>query len=128
MGEKPPKAMRILLVDDDAEVRDTIKLVLKMERHEVVEASDGRQALDCLKQNHFDLVITDYVMPEMSGDVVATEVKRSNPSTPLIMITANADLLPDRLQGVDRVLSKPFEVSELVQAIRDIGESGSAKA
>ena len=120
--------MRILLVDDDAEVRDTIKLVLKMERHEVVEASDGRQALDCLKQNHFDLVITDYVMPEMSGDVVATEVKRSNPSTPLIMITANADLLPDRLQGVDRVLSKPFEVSELVQAIRDIGESGSAKA
>ena len=127
MGEKPTKAMRILLVDDDQDVRDTIKLVLKMERHNVIEANDGREALDYLKKDGFDLVITDYVMPEMSGDVLAAEMKRNSPSTPLIMITANADLLPNQLPGVDRVLSKPFEVSELVQMIREFSERSSVK-
>ena len=51
------------------------------------------------------------MMPEMSGDLLAAEVKRINPAAPVIMITANADLLPNMLSGVDRILSKPFEFS-----------------
>ena len=113
--------MRILLVDDDKDVRETINLVLKLEHHEVIEATDGRQAIELLGHDQFDLVITDYVMPEMSGDLLAAEVKRLNPATPVIMITANADLLPDSLRDVDQVLSKPFEVNELIKTIREIG-------
>jgi len=114
--------MRILLIDDDKDVRDTIKLVLRMDRHEVVEAAEGRQGLELLNDGQFDLVITDYVMPEMSGDLLAAEVKRINPATPVIMITANADLLPNMLSGVDRILSKPFEVNELIKMIREVAD------
>lgn len=120
MGNQSKQPLRILLADDDADVRETIKLVLGMERHKVVEACDGVEALELASTSHFDLIITDYVMPRMSGDLLALEIKKKSPRQPIIMITANADLLPNPLSGVDQVLAKPFQVAELLRAIREI--------
>lgn len=120
MGKKPIQPLRILLADDDADVRATIRLVLEMDRHEVVEAEDGVAALELFNSGMFDLVVTDYVMPGMSGDLLAVEVKNKDASMPVIMITANADILPSPLVGVDLLISKPFQVKDLVASIRKI--------
>jgi len=118
MGEPPQEPCRILLADDDPDVRTTLKLVLDMDHHSVEEACDGVEALELFRSKRFDLVITDYVMPRMSGDQLAGEIKKQSPSLPVIMITANADLLPDPVSGVDFLLPKPFQIAELRKAIR----------
>lgn len=117
MGDRPSQSRHILLADDDPDVRTTLRLILEMDEHSVVEACDGQQALDLLRSQSFDLVITDYIMPGMSGDKLALEIKKGSPSVPVIMITANADLLPTTLDGVDFLLPKPFQITELRGAI-----------
>lgn len=120
MGDKPSDSRHILLADDDSDVRTTLRLLLEMDTHSVVEASNGQQALELLKSQPFDLVITDYIMPELSGDKLAIEIKKSSPSLPVIMITANADLLPTSLAGVDLLLPKPFQITDLRGAISKV--------
>lgn len=117
MTEQPVKSRRILLADDQAEVRATLKLILELEEHTIVEACDGKEALRLFDEGPFDLVITDYVMPEMSGDMLALEIKKRAPVQPIIMITAHAELLPYPVPGVDVLLSKPFQISDLRSAI-----------
>ena len=120
MGEQPPESRHILLADDDADVRSTLKLVLDMDQHSVVEARDGLEALELFNSTRFDLVITDYVMPGMRGDELAATIKQQHPKLPVIMITANADLLPNPVPGVDLLLPKPFQIIELRKAIRKV--------
>jgi CheY-like chemotaxis protein len=122
MGEQSQEPCRILLADDDQDVRTTLKLVLDMDHHSVEEAGDGLEALELFHSQRFDLVITDYLMPRMSGDQLAGEIKKQTPSLPVIMITANADLLPDPVPGVDFLLPKPFQIAELRRAIRTMVE------
>lgn len=125
MREKPSESCHILLADDDPDVRGTLRLLLELDEHSVVEACNGRQALDLLRSQRFDLVITDYIMPELSGDKLAIEIKRDSPSLPVIMITAHADVLPAALAGVDLLLSKPFQITELRGAICKVSYSAS---
>lgn len=120
MGSQPPKSCRILLVEDEADVRATLKLILEMDHHAVEEANDGRQALSLFGSRQFDLVMTDYVMPEMNGEALAIEIKKRRPTMPVIMITANADLLPPRVPSVDLLLPKPFQIAELRGAIQKV--------
>lgn len=120
MGENSSESHRILLVDDDGDVRTILKLLLNMEQHDVTEACDGREALDFFNSGQFDLVITDYVMPGMSGIELAQEIKNRRPNLPVIMITANADLLPDPMPGVDLLLPKPFQIAALRDSIRSV--------
>jgi DNA-binding response OmpR family regulator len=127
MAASSPEPCRILLADDDADVRTTLKLVLDMENHAVSEACDGQQALNLFQPGHFDLVITDYIMPEMSGDQLAVEIKKQDPTVPVIMITANADRLPNVLPGVDILLPKPFQIAELRQAVRRMARARTTK-
>ena len=120
MRNKPTHSRRVLVADDDADVRSTLRLILEMQHYEVVEACDGLEALDLSTSHHFHLVITDYLMPGMSGDVLALELKKQAPSRPVIMITANADSVPDPISGVDRVLAKPFQVKDLLKALDEV--------
>lgn len=117
MGDESSQPRRILLADDDPDVRSTLKLILEMEHHSVVEACDGPEALQLFKANPFDLVITDYIMPGMTGDRLALEIKNLSPTVPVIMVTANADLLPTPVPGVDFLLPKPFQLARLRTAI-----------
>ncbi len=108
---------RILLVDDDQAARESIKLLLTIDRHYVVEASGGAEAIELLRWQSFDLVILDYFMPELQGSQVALRMKQIEPSLPILMITAYLEKLGSADKPVDAVLGKPVAVEELRQAI-----------
>ena len=120
MHDNTTESRHILLADDDPEVRTTLGRLLELEGHSVVEACHGEQALELVQSQPFDLVITDYLMPRLAGDKLAIRIKRYAPCLPVIMITANADLLPTKLPDVDFLLPKPFHIPELRSAIRSV--------
>ncbi len=107
----------ILLVDDDQGARESIKLLLRIDRHRVTEARNSMEALALLTNEPFDLVIIDYFMPGMQGGELATKIKRSVPTLPIIMVTAWLEKLVDTDNPVDAILAKPFGIDELRQAI-----------
>jgi CheY-like chemotaxis protein/quercetin dioxygenase-like cupin family protein len=114
---------RILLVEDDASARESIKLLLSIDRHSVAEAENGRQALEAFAREPFDLVILDYAMPEMRGSELAAHLKRLAPSVPVLMVTAYLEKLVDADNRVDAVLGKPFGVVELRQAVASLAQT-----
>jgi CheY-like chemotaxis protein len=111
---------RILVVDDEPAVGDAIKMMLKFDGHEVQTASGSKEALSLLEQGKFDLIITDYSMPGMKGDELAAVIKQRLPHQPIIMISAYAEMLKSSgnpLTGVDFILSKPFFMADLREAV-----------
>jgi CheY-like chemotaxis protein len=111
---------RILLADDQPEVRETVKLLLGMDEHSVSEAENGRQALQMFASGHFDLVITDYAMPVMRGDELAASIKHVAPSQPILMITGSAEQSEGFATSVDAFLRKPFGFDDLRRAIAEL--------
>src|SRR2546429_7926323 len=110
---------RILVVDDEALVCEAVKLMLKFDGHSVQTASNAEDALSLIEKEKFDIVITDFAMPTMKGDQLATEIKTRAPGQPVILITAFAEMLEasgNPLKGVDYVISKPFLLENLRQA------------
>ena len=111
---------QILLVEDDPGAREAIKLLLAIDRHAVVEATGGAEAIELLKSQTFDLVILDYFMPGMRGSEVARRFREIAPGLPILMITAYLETLGDADKPVDAVLGKPFGVAELRRAIANL--------
>lgn len=107
---------RILLVDDDPGARESIKLLLTIDRHSVVEAKNGLEALERLRQMVFDLVIIDYFMPQMQGKELASHIRDAAPALPILLVTAYREKLVDGDTPVDEILAKPFGIEELRQA------------
>jgi len=108
---------RILLVEDDQGARESIKLLLSIDRHEVVEATGGAEAIELVGSQPFDLVILDYFMPGMRGSQLARHIRDIAPSLPIVMITAYLDKLAASDKPVDAVIGKPFSIEELRRAI-----------
>ena len=108
---------RILLVDDEQQVRESTKLLLAIDRHDVVEAAGGEEALELLRTQSFDLVILDYFMPGLQGSQVARRMKAMAPHLPILMITAFLEKLEDSDKPVDALIGKPFAIGELREAI-----------
>ncbi len=114
---------RILVVDDEPLVCDAVKLMLDFDGHEVETACSGKEALAKLEQDRFDLVITDYEMPGMKGDELAAAIKARDAQQAVVMITAYAELLQSSrnpLLGVDFLLSKPFLLENLREAVAKV--------
>jgi CheY-like chemotaxis protein len=114
------KNARILIVDDDAGIRDMLLSAISFLDLEAVAARDGVEALNLLLKSRFELVVTDLQMPRMDGWRLASCIKRVFPETPIIMMTAQArwDLTNDlKKDGFDSVLFKPFKLEQLQQAI-----------
>jgi len=111
---------RILLVDDQRPVRDAINLLLGLDGHTVVGAASGAEALALFMPGHFDLVITDFEMPQMRGNELAARIKQVSPSQPILMITAYAERLGDAGNPVDAVLNKPFQLEDLRRAMAEL--------
>lgn len=109
--------LRILLVEDEENIRDTVKLNLELEGYEVVTAVDGRQALKHNQEQHFDLIILDVMLPELDGFQVCEQIRLTNREIPIIFLTAK-DQSQDRIQGLKRggddYLTKPFVFEELL--------------
>ena len=109
---------RVLLVDDESGVRVAVKLLLEaLFDYQITEASNGREAVDVFSREKFDLVITDYAMPEMKGNQLAIEIRKVAPKQPILMITAFADQLRGAENPVDDILNKPFSARDLTNAI-----------
>jgi CheY-like chemotaxis protein len=103
--------MKILMVDDEALVRESMRLLLELDGHEMQEADSGKEALDHLGQKRFDLVFTDFFMPGMKGDELAREVHERNEDTPVVMVTGYPPNPPP--SEVAKVVLKPFDLATL---------------
>jgi PAS domain S-box-containing protein len=121
----PSRSLRILLVDDHEEVRSTTAAMLSDFGHEVVESATGSEALATLRDGDcaYDLMITDYAMPHVSGAEFLREARTICPGVAALMITgyADADAIGDRPEGVE-ILLKPFTPGKLEAAIGRICE------
>jgi len=110
---------RILVVDDEPLVLQTLTLLLRVDGHSVVPAASGSEALLLFQPGEFDLVFTDYVMPLMNGDKLAAEIKRRAPTQPVIAITAyTEELRRVPVPWFDCHIGKPFELKQLRDLIQ----------
>ena len=111
---------RILVVDDELNMRLVLKAMLEKENYEVATASDGLEALNILKNNDFAVVVTDLKMPKLDGMGLLGKVAKNYPSTPVIIITAHGtiDTAVDALKkGAFDYITKPFEQDDLKNII-----------
>lgn len=95
-------------------------MMLEFDGHTVQTAGSASEALSLFEQGQFDVVITDYAMPEMKGDKLALAIKQLRPHQPVIMVTAHVDVLQSStnpLTGVDLLINKPFMLEDLREAI-----------
>ncbi|GJD66864.1 hybrid sensor histidine kinase/response regulator [Methylobacterium frigidaeris] len=111
------KTMTVLVVDDDPLVLMNTAAMLEDLNHKVLEASSGEQALRILRRSEtLDLVITDQMMPGMTGTQLLEALKADHPDLPVILASGYAELPEDKIMGVVR-LGKPFEQAELARAL-----------
>jgi signal transduction histidine kinase len=119
-AEPAARPLRILVVEDEPLVREVISVYLSEDNHEIETAKNGREGLEKFKGGTFDLVLTDRAMPEMNGDILASEIKKIAPRQPVVLLTGFGDLMSgagERPAGVDLVVSKPFTLNTLRDAI-----------
>jgi CheY-like chemotaxis protein len=117
------KKLKILVVDDDENIREVLSDLLLLEGYEVLLAEEGEQALLLFEQNLPDIIITDLGMPGMSGWEVARSIKSKDPSRRVIVISGwGASLEEDQLQEnyIDQVLSKPFHLEQVKKVIAEV--------
>ncbi|MDJ0732177.1 MAG: response regulator transcription factor [Crocosphaera sp.] len=113
--------MKILLVDDEAELTEPLYHVLCHEGYEVDVADDGRKGYELALQNPYDLLILDWMLPLKPGLSICQELRSQGKTTPVLFLTAK-DTLDDRVMGLDAgaddYLVKPFELRELMARVR----------
>ncbi len=115
--------MRILLVEDEENIRDVVKLNLEMDDFEVVATDNGKDALKFFQEQHFDLLILDVMLPEIDGYQICEQVRLTNMEVPIIFLTAK-DASIDRIaglkKGADDYLTKPFVLEELLLRVNNL--------
>ncbi|AIY84940.1 MAG: response regulator transcription factor [Clostridium baratii] len=114
------KKERILIVDDEKEIRDLVEIYLKGEGYETLKAKDGEEALYLLKGNDIDLVILDVMMPKLNGIETCLKIREES-QIPIIMLSAKSEDVDKILglnMGADDYLSKPFNTLELMARVK----------
>ncbi|MDB4539966.1 response regulator transcription factor, partial [Saprospiraceae bacterium] len=115
--------MRILLVEDEENIRDVVKLNLELEDYEVITSGNGKDALKKIEEQHFDLLILDVMLPDVDGYQICEQVRLSNMEVPIIFLTAK-DTSLDRINGLkkgaDDYLTKPFHLEELLLRVNNL--------
>jgi DNA-binding response OmpR family regulator len=113
--------MRILIVEDDLQLAETLNRGLKDENHLPMVAADGREALDLVRLYEFDVVLLDVMLPGLDGFEVARRLRKQHNHVPIVMLTAR-DTIPDVIKGLDLgaddYLTKPFSFEELLARLR----------
>jgi CheY-like chemotaxis protein len=120
-----PSRARLLLAEDDFELRDLLAYVLRADGHEVIEAKDGSELwrlLDSQADQGFALVVSDVRMPGLTALEVLARLQHASRDTPIILITAFGDQTTHQRAirlGARRVLDKPFDCDELREAVQE---------
>jgi PAS domain S-box-containing protein len=116
------RKVRILVIEDEKDIRELIADILTMNKFEVEVATSGREGVTLFKEKKFDLVFTDLGMPGMSGWQVAKEIKKINDKTPVALITGwqvksgDAEM---KAKGVDLMINKPFKVDQVLRLVQE---------
>ncbi|MBQ2734180.1 MAG: response regulator transcription factor [Clostridia bacterium] len=121
---------KILIVDDEAKIRELIRKYAEFEGHSVSEASDGLSAVHMCRQHDYDIVIMDIMMPELDGFSACREIRKTS-NVPILMLSARGEEY-DRINGfqlgIDDYVTKPFSPKELMLRIEAIMKrTGTAK-
>ena len=117
-----PRRLHVLLVEDDALVRETLVEHLSAEGHMVTSAGNGSEGLAKFNAGWFDVVLTDRAMPEMNGAYLAAAIKRKVPTKPVILLTGFSEVMEgdDCPEGVDVVVEKPISRATLREALAKV--------
>lgn len=115
--------MRILLVEDEENLMQTLALNFELEGYEVVQALTGKQALKEFKSKKIDLIVLDVMLPEMDGFTVCENIRTENKTVPIIFLTAKSTS-SERVEGLklgaDDYLAKPFSLEELLIRVQNL--------
>jgi DNA-binding response OmpR family regulator len=120
--------MRILIIDDDEQIRELLCKIMELQGFEVMEAENGRVGMQQHRQNPADLIITDLIMPEQEGLETISTMRREYGNVKIIAISGGGQMgpeayLPAALElGADRVFSKPFDLKEMVHTVKELLE------
>jgi putative nucleotidyltransferase with HDIG domain len=112
----------ILVIDDEEVMRNALTDILKIGNHRVKTAADGMKGLELLREERFDMVISDLSMPGISGLEVLKQVKKEKPGIPSILITGwGLEMDPDEMTaaGIDKVIRKPFQLKEVLNLVAE---------
>ena len=122
--------MKLLVVDDEARIRELIKKYATFEQYEVTEAENGMQAVELCRQQDFDLIIMDVMMPDLDGFSACREIRKTS-SVPILMLSARGEEY-DKLHGfelgIDDYVVKPFSPKELMMRVGSILKRSGAKS
>ncbi|MEJ7587200.1 MAG: response regulator transcription factor [Ferruginibacter sp.] len=117
------KKISILLVEDEENLQEALKLNLELEDYEVTSAYDGVEALKAVQQEHFDLIILDVMLPELDGISVCETIRLQNNDIPILILSArnsSADRVLGLKKGADDYLTKPFNLEELLLRVNKL--------
>jgi DNA-binding response OmpR family regulator len=109
--------LKILIAEDDRELRQLFAHVLRKNGYQVEGVSNGQEALDALDNTYFDLIISDVMMPQMDGYTLVSQLREAGINTPVLMVTAKDafdDMRQGFLSGTDDYMVKPVNVNEMV--------------
>ena len=115
--------MRILLVEDEESIREAVKINLEMEDYEVVATGNGRTALKYFREQHFDLILCDVMLPETDGFTITEQIRLTNMDVPILLLTAKdtpADRVTGLKKGADDYVTKPFNLEELLLRVKGL--------
>jgi len=115
-------AKKVLVIDDEQIVLDSVKKILEPEGHQVATAQSGRKGLELAMKQDFDIVLTDIRMPEIGGMRILREIKRSKPALPVVIITGYATVksaVQAMKLGAANYIEKPFLPETLVKALQE---------
>lgn len=116
----------ILIIDDDDALRIVLKASLEQMGHTVVESTDGRNGVACYKDEAFDVVLTDLIMPDKEGIETILDLRKINPAVKIIAMSGGGRVGPGdylliaRQVGAKRTLTKPFPLDDLKKAIEEL--------
>ena len=112
----------ILIVDDEPHIAESLSLFIQMSGYNTIQALSGEEALEIVKRDdpRIDFVITDVIMPEMSGKELLIEIKKYNPDIPIVLLmSGHSDLTPDlaKKNGAIDLLSKPLDYDHILKVL-----------
>ena len=119
------KHASILLVEDEENFREALKLNLELEGYNVSSANDGAQAIKTVREEYFDLIILDIMLPEVDGITVVETIRVQNNEVPILILSAknsSADRVLGLKKGADDYLTKPFNLEELLLRVQKLIE------
>jgi len=123
---------RILVIEDDTQLRELLCLFLRREGMDAVGADSGRTGLASFRREGADLVVTDIVMPDVEGIETIREIRRIDPSVPVIACSGGGRIGPESYldlalrMGASRIFEKPLQLSGLLAAVRELLDGSAA--